>query len=267
VTPEIFEHQIQWLSKHKTIVPLNEVVNYVSGGISLPSDAVVLTFDDGYRDYVEQALPILEKYEAPSTVYVSTELMHKQVAPYEFRLAAALQRADCVTVTLDGVVNEYDLSTENGTKTAYTELRQTVKDETIEARESLLAQLNETKAESFRIMTPEMVDALDENQLVTIGSHSHEHRPHGSLLDDEIRANMSRAKMELSQIIDQKIRHLSFPYGSVSLVAMQIAEDIGYESAVGTTSRTILPRDWNNCYSLPRIDMSQPSSVEAVNTN
>ncbi len=73
VSPVVFERQVRWLARHRTLVSLTEVVAHL-GGASLPRGAVALTFDDGYRDTLTHALPILKKYGVPATLFLTTDL-------------------------------------------------------------------------------------------------------------------------------------------------------------------------------------------------
>ena len=72
VSPDLFEQQIHWLSKHHRIVSLKELSASLQHG-NASSSAIALTFDDGYLDNLEHALPVLEKYQAPATLYVTTQ--------------------------------------------------------------------------------------------------------------------------------------------------------------------------------------------------
>ncbi|MFC6875016.1 polysaccharide deacetylase family protein [Halobellus marinus] len=252
VTPETFKNHIDWLSQNKTIVSLEDLLDYIRGERTLPKNSVILTFDDGYQDYVDQALPVLEEYGVPSTVYISTKLMCEQVAPYEFRLASALRQSDKIYTE----IGEYDLSTKRNVKKAYSELRQQYKHLPPERRNSLIERIGSPEAKEFKIVTPDTVSQLGTHELVTVGSHSHEHRPLGKLSNSNIKTNMVQSKKILSGILGDHIAHFSFPYGSTSPNSLQVVEQVGYESAVTTEQRTVEPRDWNQCYTLPRLDMS-----------
>lgn len=74
VTPETFERQMKYLGRNGRAVPLADVVAYVKGEKKLPAHAVAVTFDDGYRDALTTALPILERYRIPATVFIPSDL-------------------------------------------------------------------------------------------------------------------------------------------------------------------------------------------------
>lgn len=74
VTPEAFEQQMRYLARKGWTVPLADVVSYAKGEKKLPRRAVAVTFDDGYRDVLATALPILEQYRIPVTVFVPSDM-------------------------------------------------------------------------------------------------------------------------------------------------------------------------------------------------
>lgn len=70
-------------------VDLGAVVAHYAGGIALPPNAVLITFDDGYRDVLVNALPVLERHGFPAVVFVSTaHLGTDEPFPHDRRLLA-----------------------------------------------------------------------------------------------------------------------------------------------------------------------------------
>jgi peptidoglycan/xylan/chitin deacetylase (PgdA/CDA1 family) len=70
VTPQRFEEQMAYLAAHCRVVSLAQAVNELERGGRL-TPAVAVTFDDGYRDNLTHALPILRRYNIPATVFVT----------------------------------------------------------------------------------------------------------------------------------------------------------------------------------------------------
>ena len=56
LTPELFDAHLEWLERHGTVVPLEELV---AGGSQASGTRVAITFDDGYADNHTHALPLL----------------------------------------------------------------------------------------------------------------------------------------------------------------------------------------------------------------
>ena len=72
-SPRNFGRQMQWL--HETgcsVIGLSEVVGALSNEGTLPPKPVCLTFDDGFRDFLTEAFPILSKRRFPATVFLPT---------------------------------------------------------------------------------------------------------------------------------------------------------------------------------------------------
>lgn len=76
VTPENFKKQMQYLVDHdyQTISP-DDLYNALKEGKNLPPKSVLLTFDDGYRDFYQNAFPVLKKHNLKATVFVVTNFV------------------------------------------------------------------------------------------------------------------------------------------------------------------------------------------------
>jgi peptidoglycan/xylan/chitin deacetylase (PgdA/CDA1 family) len=77
VTPRMFRFQMWFLKKSGfKVLSLTDLLASVAAG-NRTDNLVAITFDDGYRDFYENAYPILKQYAYPSTVYVVSELAGK----------------------------------------------------------------------------------------------------------------------------------------------------------------------------------------------
>ncbi len=73
VTPETFRQHLAWLREEFQVLPLHEIVERLCRRASLPPRACALTFDDGWRDNHDHALPALEASGFPATIFLVTE--------------------------------------------------------------------------------------------------------------------------------------------------------------------------------------------------
>ncbi len=73
VAPWRFRQQLHYLRLHHRVVPLAELVASLRRGERLPAPTVALTFDDGHRDTLTEAAPILREFGLPATLFLATD--------------------------------------------------------------------------------------------------------------------------------------------------------------------------------------------------
>jgi len=77
VTPETFAKQMQYLKdKGYNTVTLQDLVNFFDNGAPIAKKSILLTFDDAYDDFAQNAYPILAGLEFKATVFVPTGLIN-----------------------------------------------------------------------------------------------------------------------------------------------------------------------------------------------
>lgn len=75
VTATTFRRQLADIAKNFRVIYLSDLINALRQGIRVPPHAIVLTFDDGYRDFYTVAYPILKEFRMPATVFVTTDFI------------------------------------------------------------------------------------------------------------------------------------------------------------------------------------------------
>jgi peptidoglycan/xylan/chitin deacetylase (PgdA/CDA1 family) len=72
VTPAVLRRRLEWVAQMRcNVLPLTEAVDRLRKG-TLPERAVAITFDDGFQDFFSAALPIIESFGFPVTLYLTT---------------------------------------------------------------------------------------------------------------------------------------------------------------------------------------------------
>jgi poly-beta-1,6-N-acetyl-D-glucosamine N-deacetylase len=77
VSPETFREHMQYLAEHHQVLPLKEVIETLQNKQPLSDKAVVITFDDGYKNIYNNAHPILKEFSFPYTIFINPPLIGK----------------------------------------------------------------------------------------------------------------------------------------------------------------------------------------------
>jgi hypothetical protein len=89
---DVFRAQMELLARDFHPISLTQAAKHVREGGELPKRSVVVTFDDGYADNYEVAMPILNHAEIPVTVYVTVDCIDSRRLPWPSRLRFAFRK-------------------------------------------------------------------------------------------------------------------------------------------------------------------------------
>jgi peptidoglycan/xylan/chitin deacetylase (PgdA/CDA1 family) len=87
---EVFERHMAFIARTFVVLPVEELVERMERG-SLPRNGLAITFDDGYRDNLTQAAPILARYGLPATIFIATGFVGGKDVPWFDRIAQAVK--------------------------------------------------------------------------------------------------------------------------------------------------------------------------------
>ena len=100
-TADGFAEQMQYLSENCHVVSPPELLYALDNCRPLPPRSVMITFDDGYHDFMDLAWPVLQKYQLPVILFVPTDYVtdHSQIFWWD-RLFRAFMRTSCTELPL-----------------------------------------------------------------------------------------------------------------------------------------------------------------------
>ncbi|MCB2223811.1 MAG: polysaccharide deacetylase family protein [Actinobacteria bacterium] len=102
-TPDDFAAQLDWIGRRCEVISLDDLLAWMDGGARLPTCAAMITFDDGYRDNLEAAAPILAERGMPATLFLTTGPTDGGPALFWDRVAAAFALTSAGAAVLPGV--------------------------------------------------------------------------------------------------------------------------------------------------------------------
>jgi peptidoglycan/xylan/chitin deacetylase (PgdA/CDA1 family) len=220
---------------------------------------MLLTFDDGYRNNLSHALPVLEKYETPCILFITTGFVEGTVYPYELELAEIIERAD--TLLIPGWSEPTQLSTLPERQALYDKLRLPLKPKSHADRDRFMERLadhNEyerTEVQNEPLLSWEEVRSLSDHPLVTIGAHTQFHTLLSQQSWRSAYEELKTSKRQLERKIGQPVVSFSYPYGGNNAFIRQIAKWLGFQYGFTTDARQVARINMWNRLSLPRIDI------------
>ena len=198
---------------------------------------LLLTCDDGFRDFAEQTLPLLERHGVHAILFVVDDFAAGRREPYE-RLLARLAPADW---------QERRLA-----------LKPLSPARRWQAVEALAAARGRTPEELFAgdLLTRAEIAELDRHPLVTVGSHGLGHAFLPGLSAAEARREMEGSRVAFERLLGRPVPHFSYPYGAHNRRLRRLARRSGYRFGYTTEARSLAARDLRRGLALPRLDLA-----------
>jgi peptidoglycan/xylan/chitin deacetylase (PgdA/CDA1 family) len=228
--------------------------------------AYLLTFDDGYRNNLINALPVLEQYNVPAVIFVTTGFIDGHVYPYELELAEVIRSSRTLQLpqTTQGEESGLaEITTLELKESLYQALRKPLKPAPHSRREAYmdrLADANGYDREHFKtepFLSWEDIASLDRHPLITIGAHTQEHPVLTRRFPWKAFQEMSMSKQRLEDVLGHTVHHFSYPYGRCNRLTKFFARLSGFEWAFTTDARRVSGFEDCDAYAVPRIDIQQ----------
>jgi peptidoglycan/xylan/chitin deacetylase (PgdA/CDA1 family) len=226
---------------------------------------VVLTFDDGLRDLVQYALPILERHHAPFVAYVTTDFADGAGCLWWVELEEAFVRLDRIEIEADGRPFRAKTASESEKVLAFEELywrlRAGSEEELLRVAGALCAQAGIEPGSIARRLCLDWGDlaALARHELATIGAHSVTHARLAKLAREMARREMAESRERIAATLDVEVRHFCYPVGDPSSAGPRefaLAGELAFASAVTTRPDVLVPETRGELFSLPRISVN-----------
>ena len=248
VSKKIFENQISYLKENFEVISINEIHQKKN-----KKRKVVITFDDGYFDNLKNALPILEKYNCPATIYIATSFLDNKVIPWWLLIWKIISSQKQLNFN-NKIIN---ITEKKHKKNFYEMLCRKLMFLNKNQQDIIINDLfdghisEEDNIKEF--LSSEDLTNLGNNNLIEIGCHTHTHQNLKVLNKEEIHNEIINSKSILEKIVKKKINHLSIPYGSRNCFDEKIIEQLsGYDfKTIVTTEHDIFRK--NKCNRIPRI--------------
>jgi peptidoglycan/xylan/chitin deacetylase (PgdA/CDA1 family) len=263
--PAEFEEQMAFLASQCRPISLAELLAVRRGEVRLEPRSVLVTFDDGYRDFADNAWPILERQGIPVTLFVPTAYPGDPNRAFWWdRLYGALvstgPRSPIVTSA-----GELPLATAADQLQAFRRLRAYLEalshEEAMELVDELCAALAAPAPDSAVLGWPELRALAADG--VVLAPHSRSHPLLDRLPREAVRDEIVGSLEDLEREIGVAPRVFAYPGGAQDAYVADIVEEAGFELAFATTRGTndLRRTDWLR---LRRINVGRASGLPLI---
>lgn len=273
---DLFRQQLDYVRKHFQVVTVEEVIDAVEGRGALPDHAMLLTFDDGYRDHYEYVFPLLKECHMQGSFYVPSAVLqyHKVLDVNKLHFILACSEIDKLMHRVFELLAEYrrdgyeiepdevlfaKLAKSNRWDPAEVifikRLLQSYLAEDIRTRivASLFEEImNESEEEFSRrlyVNMNEIREMKDEGML--FGLHGERHYWLDQLPEDQLRKDMEHSYEFFKDVIEPDYLVMNYPYGGYNEAVVAQAKRMGCKlgitveagvAHIGETDAMLFPR-------------------------
>lgn len=264
ITPDYLDRLLTHVTSSGTRIVALDAVPQLLGELS-SKPFVALTFDDGYRDNLVEALPVLERHMAPFTLFATTGFLDRQAALWWLDLETAvadLQQTEVGTGRSRRVFATRTAAQKTRAFNAITRLLDGHSDEqrlSAVAKLSAAARIDSRAAVEALCLSWSELQVLAAHPLATVGCHTVTHPRLAKLSRLEVLRELGHSRDVLETAIGKPVRHLAYPYGDASSAGARefdMARELGFATAVTTRPGVLFAQHLDHLTALPRISMN-----------
>lgn len=268
LSPQSFEKQIKYLSRNYNILSLDRLVEYIEQGRNIPEKAVVITFDDGYKDNYRYAYPILKKYHAPATIFLTTGHIGTGIIFWWDKVGYIIQHTNLGQLCLDQL-GCYSLQSDLEKSHAEIMIKEKLKNLPEEKKDLLIEELLAVSGVDIPTnLSKEYILSWDEvremsNDGIQFGAHTVSHPILTNIPLEQARSEIIQSKVDIEKTIGQNVTTFAYPNGNFNADIVELVKKNGFLCAVAVSpSKLISSKD--SIYALGRIGADENFSKSKV---
>lgn len=253
-------------------VTLDDALRRVAAGRS-ERPFLHLTFDDGYRDVRDFALPILRRHGAPATLYVASSFADGEGELWWLALEAAIARADRLEARLPDGPRTFDCRMAADKRAAWRAIYWALRagpEEALRAEVRRLAEGQGVDVLGFGrdlCMDWRELAEVASDPLVEIGAHTVSHPMLAKHPEEAARAELADSRAAIEARLGTRPRHFAYPVGDLSAAGPRdyaIASELGFSSAVTTRPGHLTAAHASALHALPRVSLNGNFQTKAA---
>ncbi|MGA2055975.1 MAG: polysaccharide deacetylase family protein [Bradyrhizobium sp.] len=224
------------------------------------------TFDDGYRDNRDFALPVMREFDAPFTVYVASDFAQGTGNLWWIALEMVIAKASRIEAAINGATIRIDTSTPSAKNAAFERLHDRLR--ALPSRDDLAREIGalcgrhgiDLAAICHDLcMSWEELKGFAGEPLVSIGAHSVTHCNLAQQPGEIAGQEMATSRARIEDALQRPVLHFAYPYGDRLAAGPRefaLAKAAGFNTAITTRPGMIFPESADYPTALPRVSLN-----------
>lgn len=252
ISPSELKRVLSILSDHYQFITIEQAVDMLSGKVALIENALLITFDDGYRNNLDYALPICELFSIKPVLFVATGNIDSGLPFWVDRLDYALQQCmgELISLQFKGKIYQFDATSREALQQSYKEFRDKCKSEFSDDVEmnklfnglSKMLEIESNKALSdicerddwSAVVSWEQLRKAVQEERLDIASHTVDHWRLDCLSQQELISQLEKSKKRIEQELSLQCDYFCYPNGNYNKFAINLLKKSGYRAAFST---------------------------------
>lgn len=265
MTVDLFKKIISHLTENFLVVPLESYLDD-PGAFQTKRKIATVLFDDGYKDNIEYAAPVLVEYKCPASFYIVTDCIDRNIPTWTYLIDAALAGTTKKSIELSGEFvpekfKKLDLIINGRSNPMVKDVKPWMKKLSNQQRilimQSVLQQCNDVQTPG-KMMSWDDIRQLNRQGFI-IGSHSHTHPMLASLQNEsEITDELSISGARIRQETGNFPKAISYPIGSFDDRVVNLSKANGYKYGLAVEQQFYRPGN-EDLFKIPRVELYQES--------
>jgi glycosyltransferase involved in cell wall biosynthesis/peptidoglycan/xylan/chitin deacetylase (PgdA/CDA1 family) len=262
IHPEHFEQIIIYLKRHFEIISLKDYLleDFIP---KTKKPLCAIGFDDGYRDFLEFALPILEKYDCPSSMYVVTDCIDNDLPPWTYMLNHYLINTSKLAISIN--IKDFPGHLKNTTWKSKPErllyakqlnpfMKSLDNHRRFDIYQEILKELDDVTPPHGLMLKWNEIKEL-KNHKCEIGSHTVSHPVLSkNLTHDELITELKESALKIEKQTGIYPATISYPFGAYNSDVKKAAFEAGYKIGV-TVNPSLYDSTRHDMLEIPRIEL------------
>lgn len=273
VRTEDFEKVIEYCSKRFKILRPGDLNAYFDG--TAQDDGIFITVDDGLQYFFDHAIPVLKKYKAPATVFITSDWTNEGIEPAIFSLEYHLyhQLPTKLVIKQNDFCFEKQVDNKTGISAALNELwnrlfEKKISANSIRANEITLngVLMSDLPADGnpgyWKPASWDTIQKAHAEGTIDIGAHGKTHSPFSWLTADALEKECLQNKEQIKTHLNTAVSVCTFPHGMYDEKTLAV---IGKHYKFAFTNRVIAASlETASCISRYNVPFQRPNSIPSL---